>query len=433
MRTARISTRTALCVAILGLVASSGCVSWTAIPAYRMPRSLLATPRAGREPINLISLRQDPPPVYQLGPNDVLGVYIEGVLGTAEQPPPVHFPEPSQLSGSSLPPAIGYPMPVREDGTVALPLISPVRVAGLTLTQAEDEIRNTYIREKILPEGKQTRIIVTLMRKRTYQILVIREDSSSAQASASGEAGIAGTGLVKRGSARAIDLKAYENDVLHALTESGGLPGLDAKNEIKILRGAFSDAIGRESLMKDFDEGNSPPGISPDNPNIVRIPLRRRPEDPPLDIDEEDIILTNGDIVFIESREREVFYTGGLLTGREQLLPRDYDLDVLGALAVAGATIGTTGSGGGSSGGFYGGGLNPRGILPPTDIIIVRKTKGGYQIPIRVKLNTALKNPAERILIQPGDLIILQYTPAEMVANILLNSINIQYFINRIN
>ncbi|HEX4128639.1 MAG TPA: polysaccharide biosynthesis/export family protein [Pirellulales bacterium] len=422
-----------LCVVGLAILSGSGCATCTAIPASRMPPSLLATPRAGKDPINFINLRQDPPAVYQLGPNDILGVFIEGVLGQADVPPPVHFPEQGSLAGGSpAPPSIGYPMPVREDGTVAMPLIPPIRVAGLTVTQAEEQIRDTYIKAGILLEGKD-RTIVTLMRKRTYQVLVIREDAGSSGS----EATAGGTGLVRRGTARAVDLRAYENDVLHALSETGGLPGLDAKNEVKILRGAFLDAQGRQSLIEDYDDGSAPVGVSPNNPNLVRIPLRRRPEDPPIEINEEDIILSTGDIVYIESRDREVFYTGGLLMGREQLLPRDRDLDVFGALAIAGAAIGTGTSGGGNTGGFGGmggggGSLNPRGIIPPTEVIIVRKTKGGYQIPIKVNLQTAILNASERILIQPGDLVILQYKPQEMIANILLNSFQINYFLSRI-
>jgi hypothetical protein len=249
-----------------------------------------------------------------------------------------------------------------------------------------------------------------------------------------------GGGLMKRGTAKAVDLKAYENDVLHALSETGGLPGLDAKNQITILRGAFADAEARDEIMQELAgvpvedaEALIASEVSADQ-NVIRIPLRMGPNDERVTLNEQDIILANGDIVFIETRDREVFYTGGLLIGREQLLPRDYDLDVLGALAVAGAAVGTGTSGGVSTGGGYGfgGGLNPRGLIPPTEVIIVRKTKGGFQIPIKVNLQSALKNSSERILIQPGDLVILQYRPGEMVANILLNSISINYFINKI-
>ncbi len=53
----------------------------------------------------------------------------------------------------------------------------------------------------------------------------------------------------------------------------------------------------------------------------------------------EDIILEEGDVVYIESRDAEVFYTGGLLPGGEFPIPRDYDLDVLGAMALAGTGV----------------------------------------------------------------------------------------------
>jgi hypothetical protein len=274
---------------------------------------------------------------------------------------------------------------------------------------------------------------VTLIRQRTYQVLVVREDSAGGFDTATGTAG-----PLRRGLAKAVDLKAYQNDVLHALSETGGLPGLDAKNEIKILRGAFADAQGRAALLNGMEGGGydveDTCKTKNDNPNIVIIPLRVRPTDPPPSYREEDIILTTGDIVFISTREREVYYTGGLLSGREQLLPRDYDLDVLGAIAVANGSIAVAaGSGGGGQGAMFAGGsgsfTNPRGLIPPTEVIVVRTVEGGYQIPIKVNINRAISNPAERILIKPGDLVLLQYTPIELIANIALNNVQINYFL----
>ena len=37
-------------------------------------------------------------------------------------------------------------------------------------------------------------------------------------------------------------------------------------------------------------------------------------------------------VVFIEARDNDVFYTGGLLPAAENVLPRDYDLDVIEAI-----------------------------------------------------------------------------------------------------
>jgi len=412
-------------------VALSGCsgVALKGVPAARLPKWILGEERATRQPINLIRLRQDPPAVYQLGPRDVLGIYIQGVLGTEEIPPEVHFP-----NDSKLPPALGYPIPIREDGTLALPLIPPVKVSGMTLAQAEKAIRDTYIANDVLIEGRE-KVLVTLMRKRTYQVVVVREDLGSQQGSAQG---VLLAGPSKRGNAFTIDLNAYENDVMHALAATGGLPGLDAKNEILILRGTFADAQSRSGLIQDMvncGPYNGAAEMVRKNPNVVRIPLRAEPGRDLARLTEDDIILNTGDIIFIESREREVYYTGGVLPGREIPLPRDYDLDVLAAISVAGGTVaagaGQGSAGRGGSGGFGGGGSGSS-ILPPTQIVVIRKLPNGSNIPIKINLNRALTDPSQRILIQPGDYVLLQYTPLEIAVNQVVGSISFNYFLNRI-
>jgi hypothetical protein len=156
----------------------------------------------------------------------------------------------------------------------------------------------------------------------------------------------------------------------------------------------------------------------PDDPSIVRIPLRLPPGQIP-SFTEKDIILEEGDIVMIEGREREVFYTGGLLRGGEFPLPRDYDLDVLGAIAMAGSGIASTG--GGMGGGGMGGGqiVNAQSLggAPPGMLYIIRKLPGKGQINIAVDLNRAINDPQSRPLVQPGDILILQYKPEEEILN----------------
>jgi hypothetical protein len=128
-------------------------------------------------------------------------------------------------------------------------------------------------------------------------------------------------------------------------------------------------------------------------------------------ISEEDIVLNDGDIVYIESRETEVFYTGGLLNGGEFPLPRDYDLDVLGAIAIAGSSIGGTSSQFGVS---VGQGLQG---VPPGQLFILRKDRCGGQVAIQVDLTSAINDPRQRPLIAPGDVLILQYKCEEEAIN----------------
>ena len=47
-----------------------------------------------------------------------------------------------------------------------------------------------------------------------------------------------------------------------------------------------------------------------------------------------DVVLRSGDTVYVEGREAEVFYTAGLAGSGQFSLPRDYDLDVLQAIAL---------------------------------------------------------------------------------------------------
>src|SRR5262249_46382552 len=111
----------------------SGCQSLTnpvsdGVPVRRLPPELLGQSRLTNRPIPLSLLRQTPPEKYLLDAGDVLGVYVEGVLGDRNQPIPVRLVE-----RSNLPPAMGYPVPVRENGTISLPLIEPLPVRGLSI------------------------------------------------------------------------------------------------------------------------------------------------------------------------------------------------------------------------------------------------------------------------------------------------------------
>src|SRR5438093_10047510 len=92
---------------VLGIFCLSGCAALTnpvanGVPVRRLPPELLGESKEGARPLPLTLLRQKPPDGYRLGADDVLGVWVEGVLGEQNQLPPIHFPE---AQGS--PPAIG--------------------------------------------------------------------------------------------------------------------------------------------------------------------------------------------------------------------------------------------------------------------------------------------------------------------------------------
>ncbi len=522
--------RAAVCGVLTGLLGLSGCAAFRpmdGIPARYIPDEVKAPVRAGKKTIDLSLLEQTLPSVYHLDAGDVLAISIEGVMPRDERmTPPVNMafnPNDEAL------PALGYPVPVRADGTISLPMLhQAVMVRGLTVKQAEDAVRRAYtVDKKILQSGNE-RVWVILHRPRQYRVLVIRQEGVEAP-TGSGQAGAVNLGNLKRGTGRVVTLSAYKNDVLHALAETGGLPGLDAENTIYVIRGKRrACAVTPESLTAGSSassgwsvapsplgvppqpNGDAPPippspvmpdqnppldaapepqtrtfgasansgvqlalfGIESDasvksvtpiayqsrsvatmqpamsappmdwqaglppmqasnqwpemsaeswmghsavgdptlaNHGVTKIPVRLAPGEQTR-FTERDILLEDGDIVFIESRDTEIFYTGGLLGGGQYTLPRDYDLDVLGAVAIAQAGR-TTGTAARATGGITA--LNNDVTISASQAVILRKMPNGSQVPIKVDLYRALRHPDERVLMQPGDYLMLQYTKME--------------------
>ena len=350
-------------------------------------------------------MRRTPPEQYVLSKGDVLGIYIQGITGDAAVPPPVNFADQDSQ------PAIGYPVPIRDDGYISLPLIAPIRVTGLTVGEAEAKIVRAYTQDKeILLEGNE-KIIVTLMQRRTYNVLVIREDGGATNNSSRGlnrNEIFLDEALTTE--SFSIELPNYENDVLHALSETGGMPGESARNEILILRGAMNGGQNPNAIVQAVGQTRNNRSQTLEGANVVRIPIRGETGSFP-QLSEDDITLEDGDVVFIKGRQRDVFYTGGLLEGGRFPLPRDYDIDVLEAMAMAGGSVSASaGSGGG--GAFSGIGN----ILPATQVTVLRKC-GCEQVAIDVDLRYALAEPCERVIVQPGDLIILEYRKNELFTN----------------
>jgi hypothetical protein len=209
------------------------------IPVGHLPYEFLGPSRDGLRPINPMLLTRSQPPEHVIDAGDVLSIYIPGVLGTASaeaniigETPPIHFPHDRESF-----PTLGFPIQVRGDGTISLPQIPPVLVRGMTLRQVEDAVRRAYTEPRQIIADGRDRILVSLQREREYRVLVVREDSTPSIATSG--VGTINLGNSRRGSARVVSLKAFENDVMHALArEQGvdGLPGLDAEGAIYVIR-----------------------------------------------------------------------------------------------------------------------------------------------------------------------------------------------------
>lgn len=410
----------------------TGCAAFRpmdGVPARFVPDELQSSTRDHRTTIDWTLLGQEPPEIYRIDSGDVLGVYIDGILDTEKGDLPIYHP-----TDDDEEPSLGYPIKVREDGTISLPENRTLDVRNLSIKEVEHKIRDAYTLgdKPLLQPGKST-VMVSLQRKRRYRVIVMRQErnnsfSSTGLQGSFNEEGTSGGFLNnKRGMGRVIELPAYKNDVLHAISETGGPPGEDAENTIYVIRhqknldrqsvkkitpqsGEASDS-GNIQLINHWGHSEFAPMLETstiNQPKVIKIPIRIFSGEQ-LDLSQEDITLYDGDVVYIEHRAHDVFFTGGLLGGGIVRLPRDWDLDVLEAISLADDPGFVLRKVGGPSS------LNRDVTVGASNLIVVRQQPDGTQFRIKVDLDEALRNPAERIRIQEGDFLFLQYTKKEAV------------------
>ncbi|MBA2115418.1 polysaccharide biosynthesis/export family protein [Bremerella alba] len=319
-------------LALCALVICSGCYAplvTVGVPASTLPEEFRLPLRTGGPLLNFTLLTAPPPKDYLLGPEDVLEVTVPELFPNGEYRPLL-----VQVMGS---------------GHIQLPLVGSVPVGGLNLAQAQSEITRAYSNGFF----NSPTVSISLAQKATFNVVVLGK--------------VAAPGVT--------ELPRYENDVAHAIAQAGGLTE-DAAEAIEIHRRAH--------------------GVTPE---IVKIDLRGMDH---LNFGPHDVILHEGDVVVVPNRRNEVFYVVGNLSptnivrfsagererelGGGFILPRDREVDVVTAVAMAGY-------------------IDP--IESPTTVTVHRQVPGQAPMLIIVDLIKARTCREENINVCPGDIIYL--------------------------
>lgn len=341
---------------------------------------------------------------YTLDHGDTLGVFVEGVVGELNEMPPVHQP----AEGSSLGPAMGFPTLVVHDGTLRLPLVDPINVRGLTVAQVESLLKKIYRQGDKPIITERNRVIVSLIRKRTVNVMVLRGDQSQAQTPQ--RFGRQNRGPVANrsdGSSRVYNLQlpAGESDLMGALMESGGLPGVNAEDQMQILRNASGQTVLAQSPFP--RTGNS--SFEASQRVAQSAPVRYGAQSTPFP--RSSARLGNGDIVSVAARPTEVFYIGGQFGGGEFLIPRDRPLSVMDAVAQAGGVPQQSR------------GLAAVPLQEPRLLKLVRNV-GGQLATYQFDLSGGYSQQAAQTRVRSGDYLILDYSPAQRVQNVGIGVLN---------
>ena len=356
---------------------------------------VFASPCFAQRPVDPSRFLAPQPRVYTLDEGDTLGVFVEGVVGEQDSNPPINYPP----DGSSLGPAMGFPTLVLHDATIRLPNVDAISVKGLTVSQVESLLKRLYRDGENPIISEQSRVIVSLVRKRTVNVTVIRGDQSQARSNSGSRFNTGPVAARSDGSASIVglNLPAGENDLLNAMVQSGGLPGVNAENQLQVFRTAKKPIVDPR-----FRNGAFPRSGETHPSNSTSFPIRTDRQASLFP--RSSAQLNNGDIVAIASKPTEVFYTGGLLGGGEFRVPRDRALSVMDAVALSGGIPQS----------------QRGGIVPnhPPRVLRLLRTQNGRQLTFRFDLSGGYSQQAANTQVRAGDYLILDYSRAQRVQNL---------------
>jgi len=288
-------------------------------------------------------------------------------------------------SDEKITPAIAR---VADDGTVSLPVIGPVPVAGLEAFDASQNIANLAIQRGMYHHPIVT---VEIKSKAVNRITVL------------GAVKEQGVHEIARGS----------SDLISALAAAGGLTE-DADSVIEIIRQPkFGIAAnGAPPLPQATTEDGKIQlaayqniGPTPNAPQSPGTPGWMAPQTMKIDlangnpITNADFRLLDRDIVRVVPRKEEVVYVAGLVKKPGQFeIPLDQDIHLLDAIALAG---------GRSS--------------PVADkVFVIRRVKSRPEpLVIQVSISKAKQNGLENLRLAPGDTITIEQTPVTAIVDTL--------------
>ncbi|GIW93683.1 MAG: hypothetical protein KatS3mg110_1724 [Pirellulaceae bacterium] len=311
--------------------------------ASALPVELMPAPRMGWRQADLAKLAVPGGSSDQLQPGDLVELSI--ATGLEDESP------------------VAYRLRVSDDGNLAVPLVGPVAVAGLTVAQAERRIaeqsvvRGTYV---------SPNVSLLLVQRRSHRITV------------AGAVRKPGTYL----------LPASSSTVLAAIVAAEGFSE-EAGTVVEIRRPTpepmWTAAPGSPAV---------PAGYVMPASAVVTIDLAHGPQDI------RDVLLEDGATVVVRPKEKDFIYVTGLVRKPDRYeLPADRDLRLLDALAMAGG----------------------RTLEVADKVRVIRQLGGDSSVVIRASVREAARNHAANLVLAPGDVVTVDETPLTFVVGTIQN------------
>jgi polysaccharide biosynthesis/export protein len=256
-----------------------------------------------------------------------------------------------------------WPLRVGDNGEINVPLVGPLRVAGLLLTDAEQTIRHASITRKVF---RDPHVAVLLKERKSIRVTVI--------------------GAVKN--PNTYELPAANNDLLHALVAAGGLTD-DASTIVEI-----RSLPGYPGLAA----GDHPARASVAQQGEVRIDLLPASQGVMPEYRIED-----GSVIMVREREPRTIQVIGLVRKADQFeIKPDRELRLLDAIALA----------------------NGRTMEIADKVHIIRQLDGMRQpVVIAASVRAAKAGAPDNLLLAAGDVVSVEETPLTFTVGTINNFI----------
>lgn len=266
--------------------------------------------------------------------------------------------------------AASKPARVSDNGTINVPLVGQVAVAGLDEQQAAELVRIAAIERGIY---RNPQVTVRVAERAVNYVTVL------------GAVAEPGTHEVPRSS----------SNVVAAIAAAGGFTE-EAGTEVEVLRQPASylaenegESSGANIQQVSF---NAPPAGSPQS-RSERIDLAM------LDGQPVDFRIGDQDVVMVHPADKRVVHVAGLVDKPDQYeMPRDQDLYLLAAIAMAGG---------------------PSSPVADKVYVIRRLDEEAEPRVIELSMAEAKVNGAENLRLAPGDLVSVEATAATRVVDTL--------------
>jgi len=260
-----------------------------------------------------------------------------------------------------------YSVRIRDDGHADLPLIGPVRMAGLSLADADATLTQVCVERNLYRAPK---VNVTIRKRKTNRILVV--------------------GAVKEPGVK--EVPVAESDLLSILFLAGGLAD-DAGANIEIRNVLTRDETMKEAIAADGTRGGiARAGYASTNgvPRSVKIDLVSAAQS-----GANDYFVGDRGVVVVEKVEPKAVTVTGLVRkpGRVEF-PKGEDLRLLDAISLSGYTSSQVAN----------------------KVYIIRQpTPESQSIVIEASLAKASHDPRHNVRLAPGDTVKVEHTPATIL------------------